>query len=258
MVAKLMKHDLIAIFRVLGFFMIGAAVFGILGRILLAVSVVKEGAFGVSLLFLLFYIFAVCALVVAAYAIAITRFYKTLFSGEGYLTLSLPASPAQIVWSKLLSSLIAVVASGVVSGLTVSLFFIGWNEAITEEFRMLFEMIIGDPEVQLFFSDPLTVIEVVIEGILALPLPLLLVDAGLCIGQLFSRHRKLFLFLVFIGGYIALSLLYNLGLTPILEAADTVSSHLSGWIAITLSAAVDVGCFLFIRYILKCKVNLSV
>lgn len=258
MVRKLMKHELFALFRVLVFFMIGAVVFGVLGRIFVAVNYGggEEGG-PLAFLFILFHIFAVLALVIAAYALGISRFYKTLFTGEGYLTLSLPATPTQILWSKLLSTLVAVLAAGAVSALTVSIYLIGWNQEIMQELGNFLSGL-WNMNVEIVIADPLYLVEAIVQGILVLPVWLLLIYAGMGIGQLFSTHRKLFMFLVFFGGYIVLSIFSELCLTPILEAANEVSGHLAGWITIALTAGADVGCFFLTRFILKYKVNLTV
>lgn len=254
MVGKLMKHELYALFRVLVFFMIAAVAFGVLGRVFVAVEV-GRGDGPLSILFIVFHIFALCALVIAAYALGVSRFYKTLFTGEGYLTLSLPATPAQILWAKLLSSIVAVLAAGAVSALTVSLYLIGWNKEVMESIGELFGEF-WSLNAELLLADPLYAVEAIVGGVLSLPVWLLLVYTGLCIGQLFSSKRKLWMFLVFAGGYVIIDVFLQLCFTPILLAADGVSGHLSGWIVIALTAAVDVGCFFFVRFILKNKVNL--
>ena len=82
---KLLKHELIALFRVLVFFAAAVVVFAAIGRILLAVELkdLGNGSSGMlSLFFILFYVFAIMALVIAAWALGISRFYKTLFTGE--------------------------------------------------------------------------------------------------------------------------------------------------------------------------------
>ena len=121
---KLLKHELIALFRVLVFFAAAVVVFAVIGRILLAVEIGDVGQGLLTLLFILFYVFAICALVVAAWVLGISRFYKTLFTGEGYMTLSLPVSPTRIICAKLLSSLIAMFAACIVSALSLCIFFI--------------------------------------------------------------------------------------------------------------------------------------
>ncbi len=255
MVGKLLKHDLYALFRVLMFFMIGTVVLAAVGRGLLAVSEKREGFELITLLVCLFYIFSALALIIAAYCLGISRFYKTLFTGEGYLTLSLPASPSQLLGSKLLSSLIAVVAASAVSIGACSLFFIGWEEdSLIHLILELFSS--GFSSFRLAISDPLSAVEFAVYLVVSLPMMLLVAYAVLCIGQMFTKRRKLYSFLIFLGVYLVGELFFELCLIPIFEATDTVSTHLTGWLLIAIVSAVDAVCFFFSRYVLHNKVNL--
>ena len=227
-------------------------------RILLAVEFSGDENINIlAILFILFYVFAILALIVAAWALGVSRFYKTLFTGEGYMTLSLPVSPMKVVWAKLLSSLIAMFAALVVSVLSLLIFFIGVDSQIVPilgnelaiSFEMWFESIA---------AAPLQFVEEVILFILSIPVSLLLLYDCICLGQLFTNHRKLMTFLIVLGLYFVGEILSITALTPVLDAAFEVSEHLCLWIEILLVAALDVGSFLLVRYILKEKVNLIV
>ncbi len=257
---KLLKHELIALFRVLVFFAVAVVVFAAVGRILLAVdlsSAENEWAALLSLLFILFYVFAICALVIAAWSLGISRFYKTLFTGEGYMTLSLPISPMGIIWAKLLSSLIAMFAACIVSALSLCIFFIGLPSDFLSElgveilvsFQMWFDSIV---------AAPLEFFEELVLFIVTIPVTLLLIYACISLGQLFTEHRKLMTFVIIIGLYIAAQLLSIYAIQPIYDAALKVSVHLYLWLKILVVTALDVGSFFLVRYILKNKVNLIV
>ena len=257
---KLLKHELIALFRVLVFFAAAVVVFAVIGRILLAVDTARaanEGTALLSLLFILFYVFAICALVLAAWALGVSRFYKTLFTGEGYMTLSLPVSPMGIIWAKLLSSLIAMFAACIVSILSLCIFFIGlpsdfWSELgidLLISFRMWFDSIVAAPG---------EFVEELILSIVTIPVTLLIVYSCISVGQLFTSHRKLMTFVIIIGLYIVAQLLSLYAIQPIYVMAEKVSVHLYLWLQILFVTALDVGCFFLVRYILKNKVNLIV
>ncbi len=53
-------------------------------------------------LYILVYVLFIFAIVVATYVYLAIRFQKNLFSDEGYLTHTLPVSPAKLIWSKML------------------------------------------------------------------------------------------------------------------------------------------------------------
>lgn len=256
---KLLKHELIALFRVLLFISIAVIVFAVIGRIMLAVF--PDSASGVNsvllVLIITFYVFAIFALVFAAWGLGISRFYKTLFTGEGYMTLSLPVSPTGIICAKLLSSIIAMFAACIVSVLSLCIFFIGMPSDILSEiglnisvsFQMWFEDIVAAPG---------QFVEELLLFIVGVPVSLLLVYACISVGQLFTNHRKLMTFVVVLGLYIVGQILSVFAVVPIYETAAEVSIHLYLWVQILFVTALDVGCFFLVRYILKNKVNLIV
>lgn len=259
---KLLKHELIALFRVLVFFAAAVAVFAVIGRILLAVDYARlengdqNGAL-LSLVFVMFYVFAIVALVFAAWALGVSRFYKTLFTGEGYMTLSLPVSPMEIILAKLLSSLIAVFAAAAVSALSLFIFFIGVDSDILHAIGMDIEV-----SFQMWFdsiaAEPFIFVEEFLLFLVTVPAALLAVYACISLGQLFTNRRKLMTFAIAIAAYIVVQMLALFCIQPIYDAAEEVSRHLLLWVQILLYAAVDAGCFFLIRYILRNKVNLIV
>lgn len=256
---KLLKHELIALFRVLLFISIAVVVFAVIGRIMLSVNLNSSSAAGNILLSLLivFYMFAILALVFAAWGLGISRFYKTLFTGEGYMTLSLPVSPTGIICAKLLSSIIAMFAACIVSVLSLCIFFIGMPSEILSDIGLNISI-----SFQMWFDDivaaPGQFVEELLLFIVSVPVSLLLVYTCISVGQLFTNHRKLMTFVVVLGLYIAGQILSVFAVAPIYETAAEVSIHLYLWIQILLVTALDVGCFFLVRYILKNKVNLIV
>lgn len=263
MVRKLLKHELIALFRVLVFFMIAVVVFALLGRVLLWYLVSRDGevtttVYLLTMFVMMFYMVAIYALTIAAYVLGCVRFYKTLFKGEGYMTLSLPATAAQIIWSKLLSSLIAVVAASVVSALSVFVFSVGWDDfAIMQD---LFELFAALDFSYLFgsldFSGWMYIVEAIILGIAAFPMSLLVVYAVISVGQTFTSHRVLATFALLVGVYFVSNMIVTITLIPLLTLAAEVSPHIMIWAYIVAVIGIDVGSFFLIRYMLTHKVNL--
>ena len=158
MVRKLMKHELYALFRILIFFAAAVVIFAVIGRLLVAATLERGSVGGtMTLLFVLvifFYVTAIALFVGVAWGLGISRFYKTLFTGEGYMTLSLPAKPTQILAAKMLSAFVAMAFASVVSILSLFIFFIGWNaqimqtisEALSELARIIGEVMAqGEP-----------------------------------------------------------------------------------------------------------------
>ena len=109
-----------------------------------------------------------------------------------------------------------------------------------------------------FATDPLLATELIVLLISVIPMSMLEFYLIASVGQLFTKSRKGMTALIAIGGIFVLSLLSVLVYQPILEACEGVSPHLPIWIMIIVNFAVDVGCFLIVRYILSHKVNLIV
>ena len=59
------------------------------------------------------FIIACIVTLVATVALCIARFYKNMFTGEGYLSFTLPVTVHQHIWAKLLSAIICALVSAV-------------------------------------------------------------------------------------------------------------------------------------------------
>lgn len=57
------------------------------------------------------FIIACIVTLVATVALCIARFYKNMFTGEGYLSFTLPVTVHQHIWAKLLSAIICALVS---------------------------------------------------------------------------------------------------------------------------------------------------
>ncbi len=247
---KVMKHELYAIFRVLIFLAAASLVFAAAGRLTIEVS--RSGDSPLSVLFGVFYICFTFLLVFEAWLLGVTRFYKTLFTGEGYLTLSLPVPPARLILGKLLSSVIAVVASSLVCALSFLILTAGAPQLfLFEAFGEIFTSI-GNA----IAEEPVVLFELIVLILTWLPLCTLVLYAVLALAQLFSSHRKLVIFALLVLVYVVVQIFLTYCMVPIVEATDAVSPHLTVWLVIAVLAAIDGGSFFFVRYILANKINL--
>lgn len=254
MVGKLMKHELRALFRVILVF--GCAVLAVSGVAALLVWLDSESVFG-WLLFM-FGITMTSVLLLVGLIWSIRQFYASLFTGEGYMTFSLPVTPMQLLWAKLFSALIASFFCSVIAAISWLMLFSAISPEIIEEIVMVFGELFEVVRVAIS-SEPIIVVELLLLVIVMIPTTTLFIYSVICVGQLFTNHRKTITFVIgIVSLYIVLPLLSNFCLVPILEAASKVSLHLPIWIYILLMAGCDVGMFFFIRYIMLHRVNLIV
>jgi len=253
MVAKLMKHDFIALLKI--FIGVGSAtlVLSIVSCIFLLTD--PFGAFTTITLFMAF--MGIVILVVSSFVASITQFYKSLFTGEGYLTFSLPATPSQILISKLLSAIVMMVASSVVAFVCVCIIFAGFSPEAAEVMLSLFQSLF-DVFTEYIASDPLLAFEAILLMLSTIPLSLLFFFLVMSLAQLFTNHRKLIAVAGVIIFYWIISVFSAYCYNPLLGLAGEASTHLSMWIQIIVNVGLDVGMFFATRYIIMNKVNLIV
>lgn len=251
MVGKLIKHDLIALFRLLLFISCFALGFAILARIFMTT--------GSSFWLFMFImsLWASIALMFVASIGSIVRFYKSLFTGQGYMTFSLPVSVTKLLIAKLLSAIIATVVGVAVFIVCMLILMSGLPaeqlQSVMNGVKELFENI----GVMLSY-DPLISIETILLIIISIPMGLLQYYLCLSIGQLFSKHRVGWSYAIIILSNIVLNILFAYCLMPIVDTFAEINPHLALWTVIIVFAGLDVGYFFLIRYLLSHKLNLLV
>lgn len=111
MFRKLVKHEFIATRRLVPFIWLTTAVLAVIN--LIAGQVDISWLAGASMVFLI--ILAV-GQVLITYVIIVTRYYKSLYSDEGYLTHTLPVKAGSLLGSKVLTSFVWLILSYLVAG----------------------------------------------------------------------------------------------------------------------------------------------
>lgn len=99
MLGKLIKHELVATGRLLLPLHGILLVISVIGWLLLNLRVFDQHV-GMGLMMLIVYILFIFSIAVATDIYLAVRFYKNLFSDEGYLSFTLPVKPYIHLWSK--------------------------------------------------------------------------------------------------------------------------------------------------------------
>ena len=207
--------------------------------------------------FLIYFVsLAVC--LVAPMVFGITRFYRNLFTGEGYLTLTLPVAPATHIWVKVLTasvfstiSVIIVIVSGVISGfLNTVLPLVGFSQFVD---------VYLDSIVFLFFFEllPYLVVTCISSH--------LLYCFCICVGQMFRKNRILAAVGTYFALQLALQILSTIGSILLMSAYDaganissaTASSSGSLWGATIWSFLTGLFYYLVSHHIIAKKLNLE-
>ena len=231
MLGKLIKHDFLSNARFLGPAYIVMLVIALLGRFVTWLATRKAIMDSVAPAFAHIINLLSSLLFMAAFWV-IYRFYKNIFTDEGYLMNTLPTRPVNLVFSKLLNALIWMLITIVVAGLSWFL-AVGHLEGLRDILNQIWDTI-----VQLFLSN-----KEAIHEQLGVPIWLFVVELlvfilcwfarftiswyfAIAFGQLISKNHKV---LGAIGAYIGLAIASNIVSTAFMgvlgKVTDTVASN---------------------------------
>ncbi len=266
MVKKLFKHECIYYIRSLAIFLPWVLFLGILTRITRELdngSTFSALARGSSTVV---FIFATFAIVIFSLFLGIIRFYKNMYSAEGYLTFSLPITNLQHMIVKLTVASLALLASLVTVALSVVIAF--WGEA----FQYLLLPVIGLYQTASLFEAILVTLEWVVALLLFLASAFLLFYACISIGQLAKKNKILLSIGVYYINNIITEVLTTilLILFGIFSSSDLFAAfdtwletnpfaifHIFPLVIIILSAGLSLIYFLITYRIMNKKLNLE-
>ena len=211
-------------------------------------------------------VISVIVCIVMTGIISIVRFYKGLYTAEGYLSFTLPVTPSAHIWSKLIVSLIFDALTLVVSFLVLAIATLG--ETFVEIMKAAFYM------AKNFFSriggqSPLYVVEMIILVIVALVAAHLLAYMCISIGQVAKKHKilaalgiyfaiyvvKQILGTIFIASGVTTDMFRNIG--EFIQNHPYGAAHLIICGYALLQAALGVLYFFITRLMMKKHLNLE-
>ena len=213
------------------------------------------------------YVLSIIVCLLLTVIVAIVRFYQGMYTNEGYLSHTLPVTPAQHIFSKLIVSLLFEMGS--LLAVFLSLCIITFGEFNIELFKAGF-FLLGKAHEAYGINITFYILEFIIYAIVAASASLLKLYLCISIGQLVSKKKVLLAFGVFFGIYFIKQILgtifiifitlnpsfmEDLGKT-ILENT-TVFYHIALCSSIVISAVIGGLYFLFSRLIMSKKLNLS-
>ena len=215
------------------------------------------------------FIIACIVTLVATVALCIARFYKNMFTGEGYLSFTLPVTVHQHIWAKLLSAIICALVSVVAILLACSIVtagdaFVELWKAICYLCNRAFDNIGGH-----FIAY---IVEAVIMLVVVSAVSMLLFYTCIAVGQLAKKNRVLLAFGVFFGYFFACQILgtiaiiilttygEQLGIYKLLswiENNSPATDHLVAAGLIVFNLILGTIYYLITQHIMKKKLNLE-
>lgn len=261
MLGKLIKHEWKAVGKVLAIMHVALLLMAVIGKIMLSIDVLqKMEVMWVSLLGI--YVLSVIAVGVGTHIYLAMRFYKNMYTDEGYLSFTLPVKPWEHIFSKTLISSIWILIDGVV--IVASIFILvmykgmgteilqGWNQFVAE-------LTAGGMVISW------KVIQVVITAIISLVSIPLTYYFSISIGQLFNSHKMLAAVVVYfisVNVLQVVSTVISAGYLIVIpetvmetEMIDMFGGMLN--IGLIEQIIVAVGFWLIINFIMNKKLNLE-
>lgn len=269
MVKKLYKHEMLYYLRSLAPIYIVLAGVALVGRFIeffeadtTAYSILRG-----SSIFML--VIAILATLGLSFIFVIVRFYKNMYTGEGYLTLTLPVKPTSHLFVKFTSAVLVYVISIIASVLAVCLFTVGdWLKEIIKAVVYIIKLLAEYTEGHLLFYC----LEFIPLFLMMVTSTILMYYMCISLGQLFRKNRVLAAVGVYFGLYVFYQVISTV-LTTVcsISAMTWIDAVLASWtkqdylVAVHLFfAAYFVGCaiislvyFLISKYVLTKKLNLE-
>ncbi|MBE6761098.1 MAG: hypothetical protein E7551_02310 [Ruminococcaceae bacterium] len=250
MVKKLFKHEINAYLRVMLPVYIclgGVALLGRLIQLFEADTTIYALVNGSSI-----FVYVISILVCFGFStfFSVVRFYKNLFTGEGYLTFTLPVTPTQHLLVKLLTSILFNFISTIAVWISFMIFTVG---DVLNEVTKAFTYLCGKA-VQTFAFDEwlhlsLYLLEFLVCIFLGACSGVLLYYVCIAIGQLSRKNRALCAVGVYFGYYFITQiigtvlgvLLTVFATSPVMEKiGEFIEAHTTSFIHILLCSVIII------------------
>ncbi|KAB1440584.1 hypothetical protein [Candidatus Galacturonibacter soehngenii] len=262
MLSKLIKHEFNATSKTLGILHIALFITTIMG--IIAINLSKNDNYEyISSLTLIIYVLILIAVAVAVLIYLVVRFYRNLFTDEGYLMNTLPVKPSYLIFSKLIVSFVWSIINFVctifsilllvLSQTSIASFFDTWNEITKYAWNE-----IGVSISSLLFLG-------ILGGLVSIIYMFLMFYTSIAIGQTMRTHKVLFSMGAYVVLYIISQIISTMGLMPFGFFALLQTDNLNIETIFTplmlssyaISIALIVLYFFITNYIISKKLNLE-
>ncbi len=216
---------------------------------------------------LVLFIISILTCLLMTFIVAIVRFYQGLYTNEGYLNHTLPVTPAQHIWAKLLISLIFDLGS--LFALFLSFMVITLGEVNIEVFKA-FGYLTGKFFAVFGGEGVLYIVEVLLLVIVAQVMVYFKLYFCISLGQTAKKRKILAAFGVFFGIYVFKQIIGTIfiiltmwmnqpWITALLDWLGDSSTgiHILLWSGVVVYTVFSLIYFLITRYIMSKRLNLS-
>lgn len=269
MVKKLYKHEFLAWLRVMPILyglMLAMAAINRCIQLFENDSVYYDIIFGSSVTI---YVIVLIAGIAAPLLFGVVRFYRNLFTGEGYLSFTLPVTPANHLWVKVVTAVSFSLLSVLVTALSGVIITAG--EVFHEVCKAIAYLLKEIPQA-LAGHLALYCLEMVVLSIVSAFAAYFLYYMCICVGQLFRKNRILAAVGVYFGVYL-LTQIFGTGLSIVMVILETAgvldhllmlleeypkeAVHISLCAGILISTVISAVCYLVSHWVIRKKLNLE-
>lgn len=274
MVSKLIKYDFRSYFRLLFPVQLIILGFALINRMIQFFEPPLDAVGGASTVYsgffissLVLYIISIIVCIVMTVIVGIVRFYQGMYTNEGYLNHTLPVTPTQHIFAKLLTSFIFCL--GGLLAIFLSFMVITIGDVNIEVFKAFFYLA-GKFFARFGANGGLYVLEFIILLCVAAFFVFIKLYCCISIGQLAKRKKVLLAFGIFFGIYVVKQIIGTffaifVSLNPQLfdRLGEWIgqhpepSVHIFFIIMILYHALFGVMYFLINKYIMSKKLNLT-
>lgn len=258
MLLKLMKYDLKSIFKKMVFYYIVVIGLAIFSKILLLIFENTRFAAIASLPTTLFFIsLSLCNIVTMI--ISMIRYYKNMLSDEGYLTHTLPVKRSTILFAKLLSALIAEIASLLVMSISVFIFSPELILLLLDEILIAIQSLITSYNGTVYYILFLVILEIIIYSVCKVT------EVAMCLtlGASHNKNKLVMAFVYYIGINFVLQIIMGIIISVVSIVIFSLPTltinifYIVMYMAIFLTLLYLIGTYLINYLTLKKKLNLQ-
>lgn len=273
MLGKLIKNEWRAFWKIPAFVNIFLAVFTLFGVLSLLTKIVESDNMIVNALIFSVFLIYVISLFAISFIIALyiaMRFYKNMYTDEGYLMHTLPVTKKELIFSKLIVAFAWTIITGIVMmasvfSLILALFSATQTEITLAEVWQEIAPIFTAPEFSqvMGMSFPVFVVVFVITVIIGIFANILMVYTSVSFGQLFQKHKVIGSIVSYICIYSVLQIANSIVTAPMMFSTTVSGEAPDGLIAPILyfglgeSIILCIVYFLLTEWLMKKKLNLD-
>lgn len=210
------------------------------------------------------YVFIIIGTFVLALVVMIQRFYKNLLSDEGYLMFTLPVKPRLLIESKLLVSMLWLIAS--IFFTAISVFVLAWDSSSWDSVCRVVNQFFEDSQKVFGTNGFIFILEFIIVCLISIAASILMIYAAVSIGQTFHKHKLLASF----GAYVVLYMIIQAIGSIIVVIVSATNPE--GWVnqiatnavphlfmlgIFVLELALSTGFYVISKHILTKRLNLE-